>query len=63
MHFPVPRSTVETEQGFEMADLLAYFQHQLALQDTTRKICEPEVEGTQTHISGNDAVHCEAHLS
>ncbi|XP_023684841.1 F-box only protein 9 isoform X2 [Paramormyrops kingsleyae] len=43
--------TVETEQGFEMADLLAYFQHQLALQDTTRKICEPEVEGTQTHIS------------
>ncbi|XP_048865690.1 F-box only protein 9 isoform X4 [Brienomyrus brachyistius] len=42
---------VETEQGFEMADLLAYFQHQLALQDATCKICEPEVEGTQTHIS------------
>uniref|UniRef100_A0A8C9RYI2 F-box only protein 9 n=1 Tax=Scleropages formosus TaxID=113540 RepID=A0A8C9RYI2_SCLFO len=42
---------VENEGHGEVADLLANFQQQLILQDMSQKICEPEVEMTQTHIS------------
>lgn len=35
-----------------MADLLSYFQQQLTLQESVLKLCQPELETSQTHISG-----------
>uniref|UniRef100_A0A4W3JBG2 F-box only protein n=1 Tax=Callorhinchus milii TaxID=7868 RepID=A0A4W3JBG2_CALMI len=36
----------------EITDLLPYFQQQLTLQDSPLKICQPEFEVNQMHISG-----------
>ncbi|XP_066553332.1 F-box only protein 9 isoform X2 [Amia ocellicauda] len=41
----------ESERDSEIADLLTYFQQQLSLQDSSLKICQPEAETTQMHIS------------
>ncbi|XP_040205755.1 F-box only protein 9 isoform X1 [Rana temporaria] len=35
----------------KMADLLAYFQQQLSFQESALKLCQPEYDVTQTHIS------------
>ncbi|PIO29256.1 hypothetical protein AB205_0189600 [Aquarana catesbeiana] len=35
----------------KMADLLAYFQQQLSFQESALKLCQPEYDATQTHIS------------
>ncbi|KAG8444928.1 hypothetical protein GDO86_009909 [Hymenochirus boettgeri] len=35
----------------KMADLLSYFQHQLTFQEPSLKLCQPEYDVTQTHIS------------
>lgn len=35
-----------------MADLLSYFQQQLTFQESVLKLCQPELESSQTHISG-----------
>ncbi|KAG7492960.1 hypothetical protein MATL_G00020970 [Megalops atlanticus] len=48
---PDPDIAEDNERDSEIADLLAYFQQQLTLQDMSLKICEPEVEMTQLHIS------------
>lgn len=48
---PDPDNTEDKERDGEIADLLTYFQQQLTLQDMSLKICEPEVETTQVHIS------------
>ncbi|XP_036405037.1 F-box only protein 9 isoform X2 [Megalops cyprinoides] len=48
---PDPDITEDNERDCEIADLLAYFQQQLTLQDMSLKMCEPEVEMTQLHIS------------
>ena len=42
----------ENDMDGEIEDLLAYFHQQLTLQDNSLKICVPEVEMTQMHISG-----------
>ncbi|KAG2467051.1 PLCE acyltransferase, partial [Polypterus senegalus] len=42
----------ETSSIGEIDDLPSYFQQQLNLQDICFKICQPEGEITQTHISG-----------
>ncbi|XP_030627347.1 F-box only protein 9 isoform X2 [Chanos chanos] len=42
---------VENERDSEIDDLLAYFQQQLTMQDSSLRICQPEVETTQVHIS------------
>ncbi|XP_062319226.1 F-box only protein 9 isoform X3 [Osmerus eperlanus] len=41
----------ENENNGEIEDLMAYFQQQLTLVDDCPKICVPEVEMTQMHIS------------
>ncbi|KAG9335835.1 hypothetical protein JZ751_003589 [Albula glossodonta] len=48
---PDPDNTEDSERDGEIADLLSYFQQQLTLQDMAAKICEPEVETSQMHIS------------
>ncbi|KAJ8416026.1 hypothetical protein AAFF_G00380480 [Aldrovandia affinis] len=48
---PDPDNIEDGEKNNEIADLLTYFQQQLTLQDMNLKICEPEVETTQMHIS------------
>ncbi|KAM9154586.1 F-box only protein 9 isoform 2-T2 [Pangshura tecta] len=35
----------------KMADLLSYFQQQLALQESSVKLCQPDLDVSQTHIS------------
>uniref|UniRef100_Q8BK06-3 Isoform 3 of F-box only protein 9 n=1 Tax=Mus musculus TaxID=10090 RepID=Q8BK06-3 len=42
----------ENEDASKMADLLSYFQQQLTLQESVLKLCQPELETSQTHISG-----------
>lgn len=42
----------ENDMDGEIEDLLAYFHQQLTLQDNSLKICVPEMEMTQMHISG-----------
>lgn len=37
-----------------MADLLSYFQQQLTFQESVLKLCQPELESSQTHISGEN---------
>jgi len=39
------------EKNIEIEDLLAYFHQQLSLKDSSPKICSPESEMTQLHIS------------
>ncbi|KAL7890446.1 hypothetical protein AOLI_G00027040 [Acnodon oligacanthus] len=39
------------ENENEIDDLLAYFQQQLTVEHSSQKICEPEVETSQVHIS------------
>lgn len=39
------------ENNREIDDLLTYFQHQLTLGNDTMKLCEPETETSQVHIS------------
>nr|XP_015218789.1 PREDICTED: F-box only protein 9 [Lepisosteus oculatus] len=41
----------ENESDGEVADLLTYFQQQLTLQDSSLKICQPETDISQMHIS------------
>ncbi|MBN3287658.1 FBX9 protein, partial [Polyodon spathula] len=41
----------ETDTDNEIDDLLSYFQQQLTLQEACLKICQPDIEMTQTHIS------------
>lgn len=36
----------------EIEDLLAYFEQELTLESSFPKICTPELEITQMHISG-----------
>lgn len=45
-------SSLEENEN-EIDDLLAYFQQQLTVEHSSLKICEPEVETSQVHISGN----------
>ncbi|XP_055786393.1 F-box only protein 9-like [Salvelinus fontinalis] len=48
---PDPDGGNENDMDGEIEDLLAYFHQQLTLQDNSLKICVPEVEMTQMHIS------------
>ncbi|XP_031691306.1 F-box only protein 9 isoform X1 [Oncorhynchus kisutch] len=48
---PDPDGGNEKDMDGEIEDLLAYFHQQLTLQDNSLKICVPEVEMTQMHIS------------
>ncbi|TRY96967.1 hypothetical protein DNTS_033574 [Danionella cerebrum] len=41
----------KSENEREIDDLLTYFQHQLTLGNGSMKLCEPESDSTQTHIS------------
>lgn len=41
----------DNENDQEIDDLLTYFQQQLTLGDGTMKLCEPETDTTQVHIS------------
>lgn len=48
-----PFSSVEdNKEDDKMADLLSDFQQQLTLQESSVKLCQPEVDVSQTHISG-----------
>ncbi|KAL6086272.1 hypothetical protein STEG23_007281 [Scotinomys teguina] len=41
----------DNDDDSKMADLLSYFQQQLTLQESVLKLCQPELETSQTHIS------------
>lgn len=41
------------ENDGEIDDLLAYLQQQLTVEHSSQKICQPEVETSHVHISGN----------
>lgn len=43
--------TEENDVDGEIEDLVAYFEHQLTLENSFPKICTPEVERSQMHIS------------
>lgn len=45
-------SVEDSKEDDKMADLLTDFQQQLALQESSVKLCQPEVYVSQTHISG-----------
>lgn len=49
---PLGCSIEDNEDASKMADLLSYFQQQLTLQESVLKLCQPELETSQTHISG-----------
>uniref|UniRef100_A0A8C2V9I9 F-box protein 9 n=1 Tax=Chinchilla lanigera TaxID=34839 RepID=A0A8C2V9I9_CHILA len=42
----------DSDDDSKMADLLSYFQQQLTFQESVLKLCQPELESSQTHISG-----------
>ncbi|KAB1261778.1 F-box only protein 9 [Camelus dromedarius] len=42
----------DSDEDSKVADLLASFQQQLTLQESALKLCQPELESSQTHISG-----------
>lgn len=42
----------DNDDDSKMADLLSYFQQQLTFQESVLKLCQPELESSQTHISG-----------
>ncbi|XP_028917405.1 F-box only protein 9 isoform X2 [Ornithorhynchus anatinus] len=41
----------DNDDDSQMADLLSYFQQQLTFQESLLKLCQPELETSQTHIS------------
>ncbi|PNJ22820.1 FBXO9 isoform 4, partial [Pongo abelii] len=41
----------DNDDDSKMADLLSYFQQQLTFQESVLKLCQPELESSQTHIS------------
>ncbi|XP_074189183.1 F-box only protein 9 isoform X4 [Rhinolophus sinicus] len=41
----------DNDDDSKMADLLSYFQQQLTFQESLLKLCQPELESSQTHIS------------
>ncbi|XP_015279470.1 PREDICTED: F-box only protein 9 isoform X2 [Gekko japonicus] len=41
----------DNEDDSKMADLLSYFQQQFTLQESSIKLCQPELDVNQTHIS------------
>ncbi|PKU30605.1 f-box only protein 9 [Limosa lapponica baueri] len=45
------RCVEDNKEDDQMADLLSEFQQQLALQESSVKLCQPEVDVSQTHIS------------
>ncbi|NXG89463.1 FBX9 protein, partial [Stercorarius parasiticus] len=45
------RCVEDNKEEDKMADLLSEFQQQLALQESSVKLCQPEVDVSQTHIS------------
>jgi len=45
-------SVEDNKEDEKMADLLSDFQQQLTLQESSVKLCQPEVDVSQTHISG-----------
>ncbi|KAK2113871.1 F-box only protein 9 [Saguinus oedipus] len=45
------RSPDDNDDDSKMADLLSYFQQQLTFQESVLKLCQPELESSQTHIS------------
>lgn len=45
-------SMEDSDVDGEIEDLLAYFEQQLSVEGSFPKICTPEVEMTQVHISG-----------
>lgn len=45
-------SREERDVDGEIEDLVAYFEHQLTLENSFPKICTPELERSQMHISG-----------
>lgn len=45
-------SVEDNKEDDKMADLLSDFQQQLTLQESSVKLCQPEVDVSQTHISG-----------
>lgn len=45
-------SMEDNDADGEIEDLLAYFEQQLTLESSFPKICTPELEMTQLHISG-----------
>nr|XP_033781467.1 F-box only protein 9-like [Geotrypetes seraphini] len=47
----------DTDDGSKMADLLSYFQQQLSFQDSSLKLCQPELDIGQTRISVLPSVH------
>ncbi|XP_007934468.1 F-box only protein 9 [Orycteropus afer afer] len=42
----------DNDDDNKMADLLSYFQQQLTFQESMLKLCQPELESSQTHVSG-----------
>lgn len=40
----------------EIDDLLAYFEQELTLESSYPKVCIPELDVTQTHISGKNVI-------
>ncbi|KAK2496200.1 hypothetical protein MC885_015891, partial [Smutsia gigantea] len=44
-------SYIEDNDDSKMADLLSYFQQQFTFQESVLKLCQPELESNQTHIS------------
>nr|XP_012421428.1 PREDICTED: LOW QUALITY PROTEIN: F-box only protein 9 [Odobenus rosmarus divergens] len=47
----VGNSYMEDNDDSKMADLLSCFQQQLTFQESMLKLCQPELESSQTHIS------------
>ncbi|XP_006835835.1 PREDICTED: F-box only protein 9 [Chrysochloris asiatica] len=41
----------DNDDDSKMADLFSYFQQQLTFQESVLKLCQPELESSQTHIS------------
>ena len=51
-HLPSFLSIEDTDDDSKMADLLSCFQQQLTFPESVLKLCQPELESSQTHISG-----------
>lgn len=47
-------SLEDNDADGEIEDLIAYFEQQLTLESSFPKICTPEFEMTQVHISGKN---------
>lgn len=45
-------SNEDSDVDGEIEDLLAYFEQELTLESSFPKICNPELDTTQMHISG-----------